>query len=186
MTDTQNLSVTKTPTARAGMNLGWKAGLILSLLYVIIGIFIIESLGYGVGFSSLKFYDSFPWGDFFAMIFAVIIMILLLAIAPATIIGALTGTYLGILAETTRGRISKYLFVLLCIASCLVVVILIHLLFQIHTTLSFQTSNSDYLSMGIYESYPMYMGIPSVIYILTGGWIGWKLYSKAYPLDGLV
>jgi MFS family permease len=178
--------MTKTPivnSARVGMNLGQKTGLILSLLYAAIGFVIIELLGIGAGFSSPYFYTSFPasfpWGGFTI----VIIIIMLIAVLPATIIGGLTGACLGVLTEKTKGHISKYPFVLLCITSCLVAIILIHLLFQIPVSLSFEISNTDFLSFGIYESYPFCLGIPSVIYILTGGWIGWKLYSKAFVID---
>jgi hypothetical protein len=188
MTDMQKTSITKTPTvnsARVGMNFGRKTGLILSSLYAVIGFFVIELLGYGAGLSSPYFYTSFPSSFPWVGFIIVIIIILLIAIAPATIIGALTGACLGVLAEKTRGRISKYPFVLLCFTSCLVAIIFIHLLFQIPLTLSFEISNTEFLSFGIYESYLFRLGIPSVIYILTGGWIGWKLYPKAFIIDGL-
>jgi hypothetical protein len=184
----QNIPITKTPTVsslRAGMNLGRKTGLIVSSLYATIGFFVIELLGIGAGFSSPYFYTSFPtsfpWGGFIITI----IIIMLIAVVPATIIGGLTGACLGVLTEKTRGYISKYHFVLLCVTSCLVVIILIHLLFQIPISLSFEISNTEFPSLGIYESYPFCLGIPSVIYIITGGWTGWKLYSKAFITDGL-
>lgn len=170
--------------AQVGTHLGWKAGLILSSMYAILGILVIELLGYGVGFFSVEFYNGFPWVEFVGLIFATIITIAILAIAPATIFGALTGRCLGVLAKTTSEHLSKYLFVLLCVVSCLMVVILIHIMFQVSITLSFQGPPSEY-SLGVYESYPFSIGIPSMIYVLTGGWIGWKIYSKASDANGL-
>jgi hypothetical protein len=170
--------------AQVGTNLGWKAGLILSSMYAILGILVMELLGYGVGFFSFEFYDGFPSVKFVAAIFATIITIAILAIAPATVIRALTGRCLSVPAKTTSEHLSKYLFILLCVVSCLIVVILIHIMFQVPITLSFQGSLSEY-SLGVYESYSFSIGIPSVIYILTGGWIGWKIYSKASDADGL-
>ena len=185
MTDLQNAVTSKTPTTnfvREGMKLGWKAGLKLSALYTVLGFFIIELRGQGIGFFDPLEIRTFDWDKFVLVvpiILGMVIVILILAIGPATILGALTGMYLGKLVEIAKERISKYFLVSLCILFCLVIAILIHLFFQIPIVLSFQSPSSDYHSLGVYETYPFSIGIPSIIYILTGGWIGWQLYSKA-------
>jgi hypothetical protein len=162
---------------REGITLGWKAGLKCSTFYAVSAFLIIESIDQGIGFLRL----ASNLDKLVVTIFELAVISIattLVAITPATILGALTGMCLGKFAEIANERISKYLFTLLCVLFCLTAAILIHLFFQIPITLSYHLP-FDNLFIGIYETYPVSIGIPSVIYILTGGWVGWKLYSKA-------
>ncbi len=155
--------------AREGLKLGKKIGFISSIAYAVVGLFAVELFGEGIGFSSLTFESIIFW---VAFIFVTITSILLLAITPATIIGALTGMCLGMLAKLAqRKHISKYFFVLLCALFCIVAVILIHLLFQIPITLSFEPPSYEF-TLGTYDSYPFIIGIPSIIYVFIVGWCG--------------
>ena len=184
MTNLQNISTQKTLTAnlaREGMKLGFKASLALSTFYAILGFFTVELLGRGVGFLSL-FEKPDEWHINFYLIVVIIgvllmiITILFLAIAPAIILGTITGMFIGKIAEIIKERIPKYFFVSLSIFSCLVIAILLHLFFHIPVVLSFQPPLVS--EFDIYDTYPFYTGIPTVIYVLTGGWVGSQLYSK--------
>jgi hypothetical protein len=85
--------------------------------------------------------------------------------------------YIGKLVEITKERVSKYIFVSICVLSCLVIAILFHLVFHIPVILSFQyPAAADF---GVYETYPFSIGIPTIIYVLTGGLVSSKLYSMA-------
>ena len=163
--------------AKEGAKLGSRVSFVVSILYAVVGFYAVELFGEGVGLLSLSS-ELIIWGVL--SIFGIIIAIFLFAIVPATIIGILTGTCLGIFTKfAQRKQISKYFFVLLCVFFCMVAVIGIHLLFQIPITLSFDPPSHEF-SLGTYETYPFLIGIPSIIYIFTGGWIGQQLYSSEF------
>ena len=163
--------------ARDSLIFGGKAGFILSVLYAIGGLLLIEVLGQGMGLLSAPVAPD-DWGDSIGIILIVLTMILLFVILPATFIGAMTGMFLGYLAKRFVKVMPKHLYLAIAVCFCLVVVIGIHLLVGIPIELSFQTSSSPY-SSGAYETYPFSIGIPSMIYMLMGIWVGWRLYSKA-------
>jgi len=191
MTNKQDVSKPKKPPinfVHEGMELGSKAGFRLSLLYAISGIFLtflVEEFVNGVGFLDWQGIGTFDWYKFISvasMFFLVAFVILFVAIGPATILGILTGMLLGKFVEIFIERISKYFLVFSCVLLCIMIAILIHLFFDIHMVFSFQqpsTTQSHYFSMGIYETYPFYMGIPTILYVLAGGWTGWQLYLKS-------
>jgi hypothetical protein len=162
-----------------GMELGSRAGFRLSTVYAISGIFLVflvEVLKYGVGdFDWYKLIQGAP------IIFIAAFLILLVAVGPATILGILTGMLLGNFVEIFIGRISKYFLIFSCALLCMLIAILIHLFFDIPIVFSFQQppTQSPYFSMGVFETYPFYMGIPTILYILAGGWTGWQLYLKS-------
>ncbi len=165
----------------AGVELGCETSLKLSALYAIVGLLVIELLRHGEGFRDLLDVEASHWWSNFAFIMvATVIGILVLAIAPAITLGTLTGMFLGGLAAITKRRISKYFFVAFCILSCTAMAILIHLFLKIPVTLSFQNPSAN--GMAIYLTYPFHVGVPSIIYILAGGWIGSQLYSKT-PIE---
>ena len=164
-------------TAKEGLKLGRKIGFKVSTLYGIAGFLIIELFGDGIGIFSTFSENLLSIPQILWVIFMVAIIILILAITPATIIGSITGMYMAVLANTKVIHKSKYFFVLLCILFSLIMIILIHTLFQIPITLSFESSPYEF-SLGTYGVYPFYIGIPSVIYIFTSGWVGFQIYSN--------
>ena len=183
MANIQNPPKTKEPSldlAWEGLRLGGKAGFIIAIWYAIAGILIIEFLGQGVGLLSFPSEQEGGLRLFVFVTIVTIIMIFFFAITPAVIIGALTGMYIGQLAKLTGARLPRYLFLMLCISLCLVVIILIHVFFKIPIVLSFQNSTppTSSGSLGVYETYPFAIGIPSLIYLVMGIWGGGKLYSK--------
>ena len=171
-----------------GMELGSKAGFRLSMLYAISAILLVFLVGVfepGVGFPDWREIRAFEWYRLIqaARIFLLTaLLILFVAVGPATILGILSGMLLGKFVEIAIGRISKYFLVFSCALLCMIIAILIHLFFDIHIVFSFQpppTTQSNYFSMGIFGTYPFYMGIPTIVYVLAGGWIGWQLYLKS-------
>ena len=180
MAKAQNTPITKTSTeqlAWEGLGLGAATSLRVSLLYLTAGLLVMEFLGRGLG-SLPPPVDYGFWYDAVLTILAVM-FIYLFTIPPTTILGAMTGLYFGKLAKFVgeRMRMSRYLFLMLSVSSCLLGVLLFHLLFRGPIASVFQSTN-EMFSIGIYGTYPFMVGIPSLIYILMGSWIGWKLYSK--------
>ena len=150
-----------------GVKFGFKAGLGLSIIYAVLGILVVEILGIGLDLGLLGPIVASP-------------IIFILGIAPATVFGILTGIILGLFAANLKRYFSRLSFAVFSIAICVLLVGLFHLVFGVQIVLSFQTVpvSPSYLSAGIYETYPFYIGIPTIIYILTGGWAGWELYPK--------
>jgi hypothetical protein len=178
MTNAQNTPTAKEATIELvgeGLLLGGKTGLIVSLLYSVV--VVIELVGPGLGFSYLPSEFGF-WGKVVVTILGLIVIVSFTTV-PATIIGAVTGMYFGQLTKFLgeRSRMTRYLFLVVCVSSCLVVVMLFHILFRGPIANSFQ-SQSSIFSEGVYGTYPVLIGIPSVIYVLVGSWVGWRLYSR--------
>lgn len=150
-----------------GIKLGITLSLVLSITYAFTGVFIVETFTkYGSG----NF--LFVWALGSPLIFFV-------AISPAVIIGIFTGFLLGILTDRLKNKISSITIVLLGITVCTVITVLTHYIFNLQVTFSFANSSSSYMNFGIYETYPFYMGIPSIIYILSGGWASWYIYKNS-------
>jgi hypothetical protein len=154
----------KSPTSpiRAGLILGLQAALCLSIGYAVLGTLIVDILTESQ-MSLILLTFGLP-------------AIGLLAIAPAVCYGIFTGVVLGFLAGEMAGRTSRFAFMVLSITICLAIAAASHFLCGIKIVLSFEPSD---MYSGIYGSYLFYIGFPTFIYILTGGWAGWRLYAKA-------
>ncbi len=162
----------------AGAKLGFLAGLGLSIAYAILATAITGVLLYGPSGLALPLLLLFGAP-----------LIGLYAILPAILYGVFTGVLLGFMAERTQGKISRWALVGICIVTCVVIALLSHYLLQIYVTLSFDepilfTKATDTIAnarmhFAPFDSYPFYIGIPTIIYIWTGGWAGWRLYRQA-------
>jgi hypothetical protein len=148
-----------------GMELGCKAGFRLSTLYAISSIFFIGAFAGGSGFLNGLASAFLSWDSFIhaiSIFISVAFVIFFVAIGPAAVLGTLTGMLLGKFAEIFIGRISKYFFVFSCALLSVLIAVLIHLFFNIQ-----------------FGTYPFYMEIPAILYVLAGGWAGWQLYLKS-------
>jgi hypothetical protein len=148
-----------------GMKLGFKLSLILATTYSFIGVFIVENL------------TQHDTSNFLFVLVLGSSVILLLAILPAVFYGVLTGMFLAVIISKYKRLLSSITSVLLGMALCAVITVLTHFLFNIPVTLSFVYPSTSY-GLGIYETYPFYIGIPSIIYILSGGWASWYIYKN--------
>jgi hypothetical protein len=160
-----------------GLILGGKTGFILSVLYAVVGILVIEALGKGMGLLSSPVAPD-EWGEFIGRQLMLVMLILLFYILPAMFIGAMTGMFLGYLAKRFVKMMPIQLYLAIAVGFCLVIAIGVHILVGIPIELSFQSSSSPY-SSNVYETYLFSIGIPSMIYVLTGIWVGWRLHSDA-------
>jgi len=156
---------------RFGAKLGLKLSLILSTSYAFIGILVVQ-----------PYFGPAPTKSDELMFLVILLLgllfsILSFAILPAIIYGVVTGYLLGLLIVNFKYRRSSLTFILLGIALCTMVTTLSHVIFNIHITLSFGYSSSILLGSAL-ESYPFRIGIPSIIYILSGGWASWYVFKK--------
>ncbi len=149
-----------------GISIGLRLSLCLSITYGFLGVFIIETF---VEPGSQIFLFMWLLGS---------PIIFIAAIVPSVICGTLTGFLLSELASLIRKRISITIFVVSGIALCTMIVVFFHVAFHVHVALSFVNTSSSESSFGIYESYPFSLGIPSIIYLLTGGWASWYIYKR--------
>jgi hypothetical protein len=162
-----------------GLKLGFKAGLLLPIIYLVIAILIIELFQLNFHTTTLAHLRSFrPEPEILLVQFVYILPGLLFqyALGPAVSYGVLTGTLIGVMVGCIKMRVSRYTVVILSVFVCVLISFLSYRFFGIHPVLSFE--NESFYSLGIYETFPFTTGFPTIIYIFAGGWGGWQLYSK--------
>ena len=94
----------------------------------------------------------------------------MLAMLAATL-GACTGALIGALWATLRQHISRRAFRWTGLLVCIVVVGLMHVVFDIHPEWGIpDPSGGELPSFGLYEAYASMIGIPSMIYMIAGIW----------------
>jgi len=152
-----------------GMQLGYQAALILSIGYACLGMLIAEIAGVGLGFPLWIYIIASPF---------IFVAAGMLGIALAILLAEFTGLILGILARLLNKRISRFAFVAVCLGVCISLAITLYVIIRTHMAFSIKDFSSGDRFIGIYATYPFWLGIPSVIYILAGGWVSWKLYDK--------
>ena len=161
------------------VKLGFKVGLLLSTAYAIAAIFIFIVIPI---VRDIRIFSTTNLTDLkivLQLTIFVVISTIIMAILPSSIIGMLTGAIIGEIAESRFARKnSKFVFILMSLMICFLVTLFVHILFRIKIVLSFEPLVNSYYSLGPLESYPFLFGIPTIIYIIAGGWFGWKIYSK--------
>ncbi|MGB8646789.1 MAG: hypothetical protein WCF84_16230 [Anaerolineae bacterium] len=154
-----------------GAKLGLKASLGLSLVYAVLVLLISDTRNI--------IFLILPQADLFIFIFA---------IGPAMLYGTITGAILEGLANRLQNKFSVHAFIMISILLCLVIAILSHYLFAIQPDFTGKNmiepddSDSRYgrlLETQFFETYPFYIGVPTLIYVIMGGWAGGRLYRKA-------
>ena len=153
------------------VNLGYKFGLVLSTTYAIIGTFIVALFKDGI--------ESFPASLILST------LAILIVVTPSMIIGGWTGMIMGTIAKSRLARqTSKTFFVSMSLLTCSLTAIFIHSFFRINIVLSFEPSTSSGISSGIFGTYPFLFGIPTIIYIIAGGWFEKTIYSRFLSSQG--
>lgn len=105
-------------------------------------------------------------------------LIALIVIYPSIIFGYLTGRIISNIAKFSFAeKVSTATFASISMLICIAIALAIHMLFRIKTDLSFELLPNLKL-FGIQKTYLLTIGIPFTIYILAGGWFGWKIHSK--------
>ncbi|HEX2697461.1 MAG TPA: hypothetical protein VHM28_07095 [Anaerolineales bacterium] len=143
-----------------------KLSILLSALYAVVGVFLFCIINGEAILFPIALIVGAPFITF-------------VAIFPSIIVGFLTGRIISRLAESDASRrLSSTVFALISMLICGLIAFLIHVMFEIKIDFSFEAPVS-YLSFGFLQTYPFSFGIPSIIYILAGGWFGSRIYPRA-------
>lgn len=156
---------------RFGIELGLKLSAILSFTYAFLGILIVQA-----------FVES-DWGSVILIWVLGLPHFFSVAILPAIAYGILTGVFLEKFVRRFNHFLSVPIVILSGVIICIAITVLSHYLFGIQINFSFVNVSTGPLRFGIYETYPFYIGIPSMIYIFSGGWAGWYIYKKIILSD---
>jgi hypothetical protein len=105
-------------------------------------------------------------------------LIALIVIYPSIIFGYLTGRIISNIAKFSFAeKTPTAIFAIISMFICSSIVLAIHMVFGIKIDLSFDLLTNPKL-FEIKKTYLLTIGIPFTIYILAGGWFGWKTHSK--------
>jgi len=142
-----------------------KLSILLSTIYAILGVFIFFLTQGEIKIIPIALVAGSP-------------LIVLVAIFPSIIIGFMTGRIIYAVAESKfTNFFSRVSFAFTSMLICGLIALLIYTFFGIKIDLSFEAP-INYLSFGFLQTYPFVLGMPTIIYILAGGWFGWNIYSK--------
>jgi hypothetical protein len=142
-----------------------KLSIILSTIYAIIGTLVL--------FLKRNELNSFP-----AALALGSPLIILIVIYPSVIFGYLTGRIISNIAKFSfANKVSTVTFASISMLIYISIVLAIHMIFGIRIDLSFELPTNPKL-FEIQKTYLLTIGIPFTIYILAGGWFGWKIHSK--------
>jgi hypothetical protein len=157
-------TVTDASPVLDGLILGSQLGLLLSVGYALI-IVVAEAVRLvwltcdilGFAFVVLPFTAGLP--------FVLIVLVL------ALILGALTGALIGKLWMTVRHRISRQIFTWIGSATCAVIIVLLHVVFEVRPEWGIpEWSGGELPSFGLLEAYASMVGVPSIFYVIAGAW----------------
>lgn len=152
-----------------GADLGGKLGFLLSIFYSLAGL-LFELLIKNVT------------GDSITSLFLMNILIVFFLVSlPSTILGIITGLVIGLLSKLLSNRLSIKNFIILSSIVCTAIIIALHwLIFDFSTFWRTAIMQESYFEFGmrIIDKYYYLFGLPSLIYIVSGGWVGKRLYSK--------
>jgi len=104
----------------------------------------------------------------------------------ALVIGALTGGLIGELWLRIGRRVGGRAFSLLALVLCAAIVVGLHVIFQVR--LDFAVSQLDTVhsewpadSLGLLVSYPLLVGVPSLVYIVAGACFSYFFWHARQP-----
>jgi hypothetical protein len=152
--------------AKAGIMLGAKTGLRLSVLYLLLFNVLVllssisrySSAGEYIGAGAVLFFFTFLIGG-------------LIGVLPATMLGALTGWILAVVLQRRREMLSEPRFWWVSVGICFALALFINFVLIGIIWGSTQEDPSGALS-----GYLLFLGVPSLAYVAAGGWVGRQLY----------
>lgn len=146
-----------------GLKIGVQAGLVASWLYAtgILALIFGPDVVFSVWRISLESIGSLLLGFGIAIGFSVGV-----GMAPAAMIGGVLGLVFAYLIDRPLAQASRTRIVLACMSLCVLVTLMISVVFRL------LASSSDE------GAYWLFIGAPGVLFILTGGVVGNKLYWK--------
>jgi hypothetical protein len=146
----------------SGADLGAKTGLLLSALYSVLVVAIFGSWELA--------------GSYFVIVLGLYAAILI----PVLLLGILTGAILGWLSKRLSGVVSKPRFIQVGILVCIILVVALHLVyFTGIPLLTAKYAAEPFVPSLSIREYWIFIGFPSIIYMISGGWLSHELWMKA-------
>lgn len=156
----------KDPPVAYGMRLGFKASLILTFTYWILGIFV------ETGRQMWLLQDLRIWMLPIARFAGMLPYYFSMQLWPVVFLGVITGGLIGELWMNIGHRVQSRVFALLVSVMCASIVVGLHVIYRIPVNLFIPSVLNDSAwysdTVGILASYPFLMGVPSILYIMTG------------------
>ena len=101
----------------------------------------------------------------------------IIGIAPSFVIGAVTAMLIGLALWIGKRWLSTFIAVTIGLAICLSLAGIIE--YGIWPQVANKVNNPQAIDYGWFGViYPSWRGIPTVIYIASGGWMGWRLFKR--------
>lgn len=152
---------------KAGFILGLKAGLRLSALYVLAFVVLVlvstmsrlDGLGDIITGGAVLLFFAFLIGG-------------LIGILPATFLGGITGWVLGWVLERRGESLTRGQFALLSMGICFVIALFVNVVL----VMAGWTQAED--AADFFSGYLLFLGVPSLIYVAVGSWVGMRLYMR--------
>ena len=153
--------------AKVGFILGLKTGLGLSVIYLLMFVLLVLV-------STVPRLDGL--GDIITggavLLFFVFLIGGLIGILPATFLGGITGWVLGWVLERRGESLTRGQFALMSMGICFVIVLFVNVVL----VLAGWTQSEG--AEDFFSGYLLLLGVPSLIYVAVGGWVGRRLYTR--------
>ena len=112
--------------------------------------------------------------------FVITLSVYMLIVASVVLLGALTGAILGWLSKRLLRVVSKQRFVQLGILVCIILAAVLHIAFFIGIpSLTGKYWTEPFAPSLSIREYWILIGVPSIIYIVSGAWISRELWLKS-------
>jgi hypothetical protein len=165
----------------AGLKWSFLYTLIVPILNIMLTLFSLmtQAIGWDISQSHMSVDESF---QNVANVFSLFLVCgFFIGVVPSTIIGALTGWVIEMFINTFWRQLSPRRAMALGIGTTFFAILALHLCLA--WLLGSRNPNWDikpYELGGILLYYGYFLGLPSIIYIIIGGWAGKKLYSESF------
>ncbi len=152
--------------------IGMKTGVVFSTLYILYNLFIRLAVVVIGSAQSPDILSRIGW-----ITIIVIFVGCIIGIAPSFVIGAVTAMLIGLALWIGKRWLSTFIAVTIGLAICLSLVGIIE--YGIWSQVANKVNNPQAIGYGWFGAiYLSWRGIPTVIYIASGGWMGWRLFKR--------
>jgi hypothetical protein len=156
---------------KAGFILGLKTGLRVSALYLLMFVLLVlvstmsrlDGLGDIITGGAVLLFVAFLFGG-------------LIGILPATFLGGITGWVLGWVLEKRGESLTRGQFALMSMGICFVIALFVNVVLVMAGWTQSEGAED------FFSGYLLLLGVPSLIYVAVGGWVGTRLYMRRAAL----
>jgi hypothetical protein len=170
MQATTTMHSARTALVSRALALGAKAGLIMAWLYLM-GYYALFITSFG-SFDRPNAFDGILMGTAYILLFGAI-----LGMLPAMVIGMFTAWLIARCMHAFGESLSASKAIAIGVGICLVIAVLLSSFYGVVIAgVPLTTLFDDFLMMAMSSGYIMFLGFPSLIYVPTGGIVGYQLF----------